>query len=491
MRREVILAGVLLALWLLSAPLQAQEFPPTNTPRGTQADTPTPSPTATATATHTPTLTPTATATATATATHTPTLTATATPSPTLTLTPSRTPTPSDNPTPTNTPTPEGRIGPRDYAEGINPLTGLPYPDDAAMNRRNLILKISNFPEVVRPQYGLSAADVVFEYEVEGGVTRFAAIYRSQMPEVVGPIRSARLMDIELVNMYQALLGYSGANTWIYDYILAADWRWRAMSPQIGNNCPQFCRIRFDSRAFEHTLFANTDAIWQEAERIGVNQGMAAFGLAFNEAQPPAEAEPAVDIAVDWFSDRADTRWQYNPEDNRYYRYDSGLPHIDAATGEHIAADNVVVMEVWHAERPDIYESEIGGIAIEHQLWGTGTAWVFRDGQWYRGEWFRNRDRSGLYLRFLDEANTPITLRPGQTWFTVVRKFDFGSENELWSVSVQAEDYVDAQATAAAQSERLTAVPAATQTQFAEWYGSPTPSATWTPTPTGTWQYGS
>jgi len=300
-------------------------------------------------------------------------------------------------------------------------------------------------------------------------------------------MRSARLMDIELVNAYQALLGYSGSNDWIRNYILTeAEWRWRALSPQIGNNCPLFCRIRTDNRAFEHTLFANTEAIWQEAERLGVNQGMAAFGLTFNPT-PDAGGERASDIAIDWYSDRAETRWQYNPADNRYYRFDSGLAHLDAATGQQLSADNVVVMEVWHVDRPDVYESEIGGLALEHQLWGTGTAWLFRDGRWYRGEWFRNRDRGAVYFRYLDADKTPMSLRPGQTWFTVVRKLYLGSENELWSVTVRAEN-VDALATATVQSAKLTAVPAATQTQFAEWYGSPTPSATWTPTPTGTWQ---
>lgn len=395
------------------------------------------------------------------------------------------------SPTPTGSQSPafDPIIGPREFPEGINPLTGLPYPDEDSLNRRTLILKVSNFPEVVRPQYGLNSADVVYEYEVEGGVTRFAALFRSNTPEMVGPIRSARLMDIELVKAYQALLGYSGSNEWIYNFILASDWRWRALSPQLGTNCPMFCRIRWDSRAFEHTLFANTVAIWDEAERLQVNQGMRATGLAFR-AEPDAAEATANDIAIDWYSDRAETRWQYNPADGHYLRWDSGLPHIDAATDEQIYTDNLVIIEVWHQDRPDVYESEIGGIALGHLLEGTGSAWVFRDGNWYRGEWFRNPEGGGVYLRYLDADKTPIALKPGRTWIEVVRKQYLGSQNDLWSVTV-SDDYSEVEATAAAQSAALTAVPAATQTQFAEWYGSPTPSATWTPTPTGTWQYGS
>jgi predicted phosphohydrolase len=65
----------------------------------------------------------------------------------------------------------------------------MPYPDAAAKNRRNLIVKISNYPPIVRPQTGVNLADVVYEYEVEGGVTRFAAIYRSNMPSRVSSQR--------------------------------------------------------------------------------------------------------------------------------------------------------------------------------------------------------------------------------------------------------------------------------------------------------------
>jgi len=444
-------------------------LPPTATPRGTLPATATEPPSPTNTETPSPT--------------HTPTNSPTATSSPTATNSPTLTDTPTETVSPTATDNP---LGPRGYPDGINSLTGLPYPDEDAANRRNLILKVSNFPEVVRPHHGLSQADVVYEYEAEGGVTRFAAIFRSQAPEVVGSIRSARLVDIELVNMYQGILGYSGSNTWIYEFILnEADWRWRAMSPQLGINCPMFCRIRTDNRAFEHTLFANTQAIWQEADRIDVNQPERSYGLAFNEDVPDVD-ETANDIYINWFNDRANTRWQYNPDDQKYYRWDSGLPHYDVAYDQQISADNVVLIEVWHVDRPDVYESEIGGIALEHQIWGTGTAWVFRDGLWIRGEWFRNQDRGGLYLRYVEDG-TPILLKPGQTWIEVVRKQFFGSENELWSVEI-SDDYTEVEATASAQSAALTAVPAATQTQFAEFYGSPTPSATWTPTPTGTWQ---
>ena len=202
MQRIALLFLTLLASigFMLALPATADDvaiqitLPGTNTPRPTGFSTNTPSvPSDTPTATFTATFTPTATAT--------PTATFTPTDTPTATFTPTDTPTP--------TPTP---IGPFFYPEGVNPLTGQLYPNEEAVARRNLIVKISNYPPIVRPQSNVNLADVVFEVEAEGGVTRFAAIFRNNAPTHVGSVRSARLLELELVPMFNALLAYSGTS---------------------------------------------------------------------------------------------------------------------------------------------------------------------------------------------------------------------------------------------------------------------------------------
>ena len=278
---------------------------------------------------------------------------ATNTPRPTPTEAPTFTPSLTDTVSPTDTPVPPA-IGPSDYPDNINSLTGLPYPDDAARNRRNLIVKVSNYTWVVRPQSGLSQADIVYEYEVEGGVTRFAAIYRSQAPDHVGSIRSGRLLDLELVVAYDALLAYSGSNDPIKTMIIngscikpdtgsrvpctddpklihAQTWRYQAITPQFGNNCPPFCRFPRPGLAFEHTLFGNTQQIWDVATKYGVNTPHKVKGLSFTDT-PDGGGKPASDIAIKWFHDQ-DARWQYNPDDGLYYRWKTGIPHTDANSG--------------------------------------------------------------------------------------------------------------------------------------------------------------
>lgn len=466
MRRLIltlVLVGALIAFGatsLLSLPETseagepAQDFtpPPTNTPRPTMTPSMTPLPTNTPrpTATNTATYTPSPTRTPTATFTLTPTNTPTYTPSPTATI-----------------------VGPVEFPDNFNPLTGLPYPNQEARDRRTLIVKVSNFPEIVRPQTGLSKADIVYEYEVEGAVTRFAAIFRSQGADKVGSVRSARLFDLELVEMYDALLAYSGANAWIDNYILEADWVWQALSPQHGINDPAFTRYPDGNRPFEHTLFANTFELWDVAEQRQVNDGYVVRGFAWSYVPDPG-GEPAQDIFIDYWNPRQDTRWQYNPADGRYYRFNTGVPHMDAATGQQLAADNVVVLEAVHEDRPDIFDNEIGGVVVETKLWGNGTAWVFRDGQWFKGRWAHTQGRTGLFLTHND-GETPIHLKPGQTWINIVRPVMYGVE-----VSAQP---VDMQATAQAIFATQTAVWAETATAIAPFI-TPTP-VTPTVTPAG------
>lgn len=403
-----------------------------------------------------------------------PTIPPTNTPRPSATPVLTSTPTPPPTSTPTSTPSPTPTIvGPDEFPENFNPLTGLPYPSDEARNRRNLIVKVSNFPEVVRPQSGLDKADIVFEYEVEGGVTRFAAIYRSQGTDFVGSIRSARLLDLELVHMFDGLLAYSGSNEWIRQFILDSDWKWRALSPHLGVNCPPFCRYPQEGKPFEHTLFGNTFQMWEVAEERQVNEGLPGRGFAFSDVPDPGGA-PAVDIFIGSYNKRQDTRWQYNPDDGRYYRWNSSLPHPDAVTGKQLAADNIVVLSAEHIDRPDIYESETGGTVIETVLWGSGDAYVFRDGLWYEGTWWHAQGRTGLWLTY-PGGEEAIHLKPGQTWIEVVRPY-------MWNVEVSTER-ADMAATSAAIYATQTQSAAMTATAFAP-YITPSP-ATGTPTPVG------
>ena len=449
MRRVFLSLFVLIAVLsiVLIVPAGASEpnvqvtLPGTNTPRPA------------AFATNTPAL-PSDTPTATFTATDTPTATATATATSTPTFTPTATFTPTDTPSPTPTPN-----GPFSYPENVNSLTGLPYPDEAAKARRNLIVKVSNYPPIVRPQSNVNQADVVFEVEAEGGVTRFAAIFRSNMPDHVGSVRSARLLELELVPMFNALLAYSGTSEPIQQLILASDFVYQTFSPLKGDNCQDagFCRFPREGLNYEHTLFLDTTKLYEVAERRNVATGYKARGFAFSDFPDP-NGVSINDVYIDWYG-QTDARWQYDEETGHFLRYTDSVPHMDAASGEQLWADNLVILEVPHERRPDLFPEGSTYESLEIQLWDQGRAYLVRDGLWYQGYWRRQDRESGSALQIIYGNNTPIMMKPGRTWVSIVRGFGDVIVNE---------QRVDMQATGTAIA------------------GSVTPSPTWTPGPSPT-----
>ena len=314
-------------------------------------------------------------------------------------------------------------VGPWEYPYGINSMTGLPYPDEKALQRRNLIVKISNWPPGVRPQHGINQADLVFEYEAEGGVTRFAAIYRDNAPRQVGSVRSARLLDIELLTMYAALLAYSGTSAPIHEIYLNAPFRPLLLSTSLGDNCERggLCRDSSNSAlGYEHTLFGDTAKMWQLAELRELNHGYRANGFAF-ALQADAGGIAAREVYINWYS-RTDVRWQYDASSRRYLRYADGAPHIDAADGAQLWADNLIVLQAPHNRRPDLFAHGSIDESYEIALWGKGPVYVLREGQLYHGFWWRQNQNRGEALRLIYADGEPIPLKPGRSWVTIARE---------------------------------------------------------------------
>ncbi len=314
-------------------------------------------------------------------------------------------------PTPTPTPSPQ----PADaFPSDVNPLTGLPVADPAARNRRPLAIKISNYPPVVRPQSGVDRADLVFEHYAEGGVTRFTAVYLGQDAEPVGPVRSARLIDLEIPAMFQAILAYSGASAGVNARIRASDFVERALSPDSGLGPSVFWRIQRPGVALEHTLFTSTRRLWEEADRRGINGRPNLPAMPFSQA-PPAGGRPVSALVIPYRVEPV--RWRYDPGSGRWLRWTAGQPHMDALTGRQLSAANVIVVYAHH-QTTDIIEDRLGNRSIEIQIWGRGRAQIFRDGRMWEGQWLRLRRED--MLRFVDAQGQPIPLKPGNTWFQMV-----------------------------------------------------------------------
>jgi hypothetical protein len=331
---------------------------------------------------------------------------------------------------------PEAFVGPSSYPEGVNPLTGLPVDDPASLERRPMVVKISNAPPLVRPQHGIGQADLVYEHYAEGGLTRFSAVFYGQTPERVGSIRSGRLIDFELAAMYQALLVFSGGSTGVEERIYGSEAIGIAEA-RLAEGRELVPPSDFADRAFKgvlygppyyfrdenvpvpHNLFASPSAVWELASNQGVNGRPSLSGMTFSPEIPPGEAAPASLVDVRYRATRV--QWWYNAERNVYERMSDGQWHSDAATDQIIAADNVVILFADH-QFTDIVESEWQGnqsFSIEVRLWFEGEAMVARDGRWYRARWERPTRESLMMLR--TESGEIFPLKPGRTWFQAVR----------------------------------------------------------------------
>ncbi len=320
-----------------------------------------------------------------------------------------------------------GAIGPDLFAPGINPLTGLAVSDPAVLQRRPLVVKVSNAPPLVRPQAGIGEADLVYEHYAEGGLTRFSAIYYGQAPERVGSIRSARLIDYELVPMYQGMLAFSGASIGVEDKLNTSDFADRLFKGVLFG-LPYYWRD--ESIEVPHNMFTNTDALWQLATEQGINQPPNLHGMVFHP-DPPTGSVGAVNM-IDLRYRATRVRWEYDAASGLYRRFADGEGHFDANTLQQITAANVVVIYADHTFT-DIVESEFQGnvsYSIEIKLWFEGNAILFRDGQRYDARWIRPTRYDLMALRTNDGQF--LYLKPGNTWFQVIRLPEQQTPEEEW-----------------------------------------------------------
>lgn len=323
------------------------------------------------------------------------------------------------------TPTPAAVYGPDTYPNGINPLTGQSV-DPARLQRMPLAIKVSNFPYSVRPQSGLSFADVVFEHPAEAGLTRFTAVFLQNDASKVGSIRSARFIDNEIAPMFGALLVTSGSSLGTMEHLRANPWFqganvWRLVSEETSYVCPPLCR---DNPNDTNSLFASTQNLRAATSTQAGAQATGQSGFTFSEALPAGGVDVS-DISVD-LSSAAHVDWRYIATSRLYTRWQdkdaSGAlaAHIDALTQQPITARNVVVLFVSTVNNfvPEDFRDG-GNCGLEIQLWTIGPAKVFRDGKLYEGRWHRDQSTNWrLRLEFDDGRNLP--LGPGNTWFDVV-----------------------------------------------------------------------
>ncbi|MEM8925111.1 MAG: DUF3048 domain-containing protein [Actinomycetota bacterium] len=286
--------------------------------------------------------------------------------------------------------------------EVIAPLTGLGVAvTDAQLGRTALAVKIDNHPNA-RPQVGLSSADIVFDLRAEG-VTRFMAVFHSDVPAEVGPVRSSRTSDFDLLRgLDRPLYASSGGNAYVMGQVPNLP-----IFPVTNHTRREY--FRQGGRPAPHNLFIEPSTLYEIVGDDAVSEGDPAPWFEYR-----AEGEELLAGAVPWeamsvdFTNSPTVGFTWDAERAGWLRTQDGAPHLDAATEEQLAPENVVIMVTTYGV------SAADPNSPEVRSTGSGELVVLTDGHRIDGTWERADASSPPVL--LSAAGEPIALTPGRTW---------------------------------------------------------------------------
>jgi len=277
------------------------------------------------------------------------------------------------------------------------PLTGLPVSGDqsASQDHPVLVAKMDNTYSSA-PQVGLSKADMVVEELVEGGLTRLAAFYYSDIPGEVGPVRSMRASDIGIVSPVDADVVTSGAAARTIARIKGAGITF------FQEGAKGFHRDA--SRSAPYNLFADLDEV---ASTIKQDEARPDDYLPWGDDKDMPKGQPAKTVAAS-FSGGHTTNWSYR--DGGYVN-----ENTYAADGDEFPADNVLVLRVQVGDAG--YLDPAGNHVPETKFTGSGAAMLFHDGRLVKGTWKKDDLTSPLQL---STKAGKLTVPAGHTWIELV-----------------------------------------------------------------------
>jgi len=267
-----------------------------------------------------------------------------------------------------------------------------------------IVLKMDNHQRA-RPQRGINQADVVFEELVEGNITRFAAVYHSQEVEPVGPVRSARTGDFDLLeNLNTPIFVNSGGNPTVLDLLQAVD---MVLVSDANVGRPTF--YRGGGKEAPHNLLTSIGAAREAAgDRGGTPPQLFTYRAPGDELS--ADAEDVAIVRIDYGGYRVDFQW--DAELQGWARTQQGSAHVDS-DGVRIAFENVIVQFATYGTSVAFAGSP------EVRVVGTGDAWILTDGKMIRATWARPTVEAVTEYR--DSNGDLVALTPGRTWVALPR----------------------------------------------------------------------
>lgn len=296
------------------------------------------------------------------------------------------------------TPTPEVTVA---------PLTGEELEEPDVADRPVVAVKIEN-TAAARPQAGLDAADIVFEEITEGGVTRFLSLFQSEVPELVGPIRSGRPEDARVLPAYEPMLFISGARPDVLAMLRTAGVDLRGEDGDV--------LYRDSSRKAPHNVFATGQDLFEVA--TGEVPPAQPVGWRFEAEVPdgevpcpdPCEEDPGAQVHVA-MSSQSVTGFTYDDAAGVYRRDQGGTPQTVTGSGQ-VGAANVLVLAT--EIRQEGCCDPAGNPLNVTEIVGSGRALILRDGNLYVGRWVKSAPDQHLVV--LGPDDQPFAFKPGPTW---------------------------------------------------------------------------
>lgn len=288
---------------------------------------------------------------------------------------------------------------------GLDPLTGSAASTPAAATRPALAVKIDNVAGAM-PQAGLNQADIVFEVPVEGGLTRLLAVFHSADVPLIGPVRSARPVDPDLLQLFgNAYFAFSGGSKSDLAPVNAA----KFLTPMWWDVTPSLFTTRKD-HAVPHQVFANSTTLYAGGESRRPLKTPPSAVFSYSAAALPG-SRAATSLTARYPSASASWTWS----GGRYVRTQNGSPDM-LMDGGQVAANNVVVMSV--SVQSTAARDTHGSVVPLPVVTGSGTVWVMRNGVVEQGIW--SRPKKDGPMKLLTSTGKVIALAPGRTWVEVL-----------------------------------------------------------------------
>lgn len=318
-----------------------------------------------------------------------------------------QTPTPRPTATPTPTPTPTVDTRPR------APLTGL-LAGSTSLDHAAVAVKVSDVASA-HPQAGVNDADIVFVEPNGISYTRLCAVYHSRFPELVGPVRSIRPVDVPLLSPMRPVFGNTAAARWVMHYVAAhsADLE-NLYSFKTGIHGTQ-AYYTMPHRARVHSVFCRPDELRKLAVRMTAAPTRPYLPFTTGDEQVSTElsGRPATRLSVPWGpGDTFNTSYVYDPATGRYLRNEPNGKHV-LLDGHRVTTDNVLVVRAkWKMDK--IYTGGGAPDPVVDIVNGHGTFFYLHKGAYVRGTWTKAA-LTDLFDFTLDDGS-PLRVAPGRTF---------------------------------------------------------------------------